>query len=590
MRRARQHVWAGAALALALVSPAARADDDLTLDLGGATLGLKRIPKGTFTQGSSATEPGREKDEEPQRLVTISKDFFIGKTPVTRGQFARFVGDTRYVTEAEKGQAGGSGWDGKQLVQKKDFTWRTPGFTQTDEHPVVLVTYGDANAFAAWASRKTGKHVRLPTEAEWEYAARAGTTTPWYGGKTEEDALLTGWFRPNAGNGTRPVGQRKPNAFGLFDMSGNVFEWCRDVYAPYGPNPARDPEVVTVAGADPERRVLRGGSWLRDPKRGRSAARYRNTPGSRNADNGFRVVVVEDDAIGPSLGAGLGEIPPANALPLAASGSTAASSAPAPSVAPQGAPAQAAAEPFSWSLVAAPLAAAAAVVAWMLGRRRARTTTSTSASGIATRAVEDGFWVRVPDVAPGSRIRYACSVNGTTVTDVVPVEGGVETFVYTGSPPTAIEIVEVVAGARLGYRTPERPKTPATPEVVRKPVASKPPPVPKRPSSAAMPVAPPAPSSPPPPTSSTLAAAALLRENMSLPADASPSETIPAPTPTGPPVPPPASSRPLAPRPPSSRPAPPSKPPPPPSSPTGPPAPSPPIIPDPVFLGFPRAY
>src|SRR5262249_26041586 len=152
-------------------------------------------------------------------------------------------------------------------------------------------TFGDANAFVAWASRKTGRRVRLPTEAEWEYAARGGTATPWFGASKEEDALALGWFKANAGSSTHPVALKKPNAFGLFDMAGNVYEWCRDVYAPYPAGDAVDPENATNTGTEPERRVLRGGSWLKDPRRARSAARNRNTPGSRNADNGFRVAV-----------------------------------------------------------------------------------------------------------------------------------------------------------------------------------------------------------------------------------------------------------------------------------------------------------
>src|SRR5688500_6738385 len=133
-------------ISLAIVvfaSPASADDNDLALDLGGgATLELRRIPSGKFTEGSTPDEVGRESDETP-RAVMISRPLYLGKYEVTRGQFARFVAETRYVTEAEKGQSGGFGWDGKQLVQKKEYSWRSPGFTQTDDDPVVLVTFGD---------------------------------------------------------------------------------------------------------------------------------------------------------------------------------------------------------------------------------------------------------------------------------------------------------------------------------------------------------------------------------------------------------------------------------------------------------------
>src|SRR5262249_51159005 len=131
----------------------------------------------------------------------------------------------------------------------------------------------------------------------WEYAARAGTTTPWYGASKEDDALSLGWFKGNSSAATHSVGLKKPNAFGLFDMAGNVYEWCRDVYAPYPSADAVDPETTTNPSPAPERRVLGGGSWLRDVKRGRSAARHRNTPGSRNADNGFRVAVDDEQVL-----------------------------------------------------------------------------------------------------------------------------------------------------------------------------------------------------------------------------------------------------------------------------------------------------
>ncbi len=426
---------------------AVEASNDRELDLGGVTLALRRIPKGSFTQGSPASEAGRESDET-QRPVTITRELWMGKLPVTRAQFARFAAETRYVTEAEKGQSGGFGWDGKQLVQKKEFTWRNPGFAQTDDDPVVLVTFGDANAFTAWASRKSGQRVRLPTEAEWEYAARAGTTTPWYAGKTEDDALASGWLKPNAGAGTHPVGRKAPNAFGLFDMAGNVYEWCRDVYAPYSPGPAADPESTRGPSGEPERRVLRGGSWLKDPKRARSAARWRNTPGSRNADNGFRVVVAPDDALVPG-GFGGAVDPLANPTPplgLSATPVTSATAAKA-SASPSGSDES----PRGWLLVAAPAAAAGAVVAWLFARRKKGTVATPS--GVSTRAGTDGFHVRAPHAPPGSRVRWSAVVNGVEVSDVVPLEGADETFVYTGGTPSAIQILElVIAAGKQGYR------------------------------------------------------------------------------------------------------------------------------------------
>lgn len=346
------------------------ADDELKLDLGASSLELRRIPKGTFTQGSPPTEAGREA-EEAQRSVTVSRAFWLGKVPVTRGQFSRFVTETRFVTDAEKGQLGGFGWDGKALVQKKDFTWRNPGFPQKDDDPVVLITFGDANAFVAWASRETGRRVRLPTEAEWEYAARAGTTTPWSGASTPDEALTIGWFKANSTNTTHTVAHKRPNAFGLFDMAGNVYEWCRDVYAPYPPGDVTDPENTTNSGAEPERRVLRGGSWLRDPKRGRSAARGRGVPGTRNAETGFRVAMDDDDPLAPVPAA----VPTSDFAPAAPLGMTSASAPGVADASVEAASASATAarpapEGSGWSLVIAPLAAAGLAVVWVIARRR----------------------------------------------------------------------------------------------------------------------------------------------------------------------------------------------------------------------------
>jgi formylglycine-generating enzyme required for sulfatase activity len=269
---------------------------------------LVQIPAGKFTMGSPETEKDRFNDE-PQHEVTISKPFYMGVTHVTVDQFAAFVKDSGYKTEAEK-----DGWtfgfeikDGKIGFKKMDgCSWRKASFDQKGDHPVVQVSWNDAKAFCDWLSKKSGKTVVLPTEAQWEYACRAGTKTAYPWGDNPDDGKgwanaadqsikkkipnQKGWTFFSWDDGyvfTSPVASFKANAFGLYDMNGNAWQWCQDRYGDYEKGAATDPTGAATGAL----RVLRGGSWIDDPWSCRSAVRGGDAPGSRYDYIGFRVAV-----------------------------------------------------------------------------------------------------------------------------------------------------------------------------------------------------------------------------------------------------------------------------------------------------------
>jgi eukaryotic-like serine/threonine-protein kinase len=245
------------------------------------------IPAGNFRMGSP--EGQGEDDEHPAHPVEISQPIYMGRTPVTVEEFQRFVQATGYRTEAEQGGGASVPLGGGLMNQQADASWRNPYFKQSGKDPVVCLSWNDAKAFIAWlnASESTGIY-RLPTEAEWEYACRAGSTTRYSFGDDPEQMFLHGWCDPMGAGQTHPVAEKRPNAWGLFDMHGNVWQWCEDWYDKdaYKSGPASDPK----GPGQGEAKVQRGGAWNIPATSARSAYRMRNIPSLRHATFGFRVL------------------------------------------------------------------------------------------------------------------------------------------------------------------------------------------------------------------------------------------------------------------------------------------------------------
>jgi formylglycine-generating enzyme required for sulfatase activity len=241
------------------------------------------VPAGHFRMGSLPEEPGRGDQEGPVHKVVIGHGFAIGEFDVTRTEFARFVAATGYDTHDPK------------------CDWRAPksqgvALNQTSGEPVVCVDWGDAQAYVAWLRDKTGKPYRLPSEAEWEFAARAGSATahPW-GVKLTRDHANYGadpCCGPFAAGRDRwlytsPMGAFPPNRFGLYDMIGNVWQWVADCgHENYADAPADGSAWMTGAC---DAHMVRGGAWFQGPESQRSASRAADKTGFRIADIGFRV-------------------------------------------------------------------------------------------------------------------------------------------------------------------------------------------------------------------------------------------------------------------------------------------------------------
>ena len=244
-------------LSLALVPPAAKPP----------VMDFVLIPAGSFVMGSPPGEKDRC-DDESQYEVVLTKSFYMGKFPVTQAQYEAVMG-----------------------VNPSHFHGEC--CADSANNPVELVSWDDAQEFCKRLSKSAGKPVRLPTEAEWEYACRAGSNTAFCFGDDESKLGEYAWHYINSGGKTHPVGQKCPNAYGLHDMHGNVWEWCQDWYGNYLAQGAKAKPAKNPTGpATGARRVLRGGSWGNDPWGCRSARRDGGGPDFRFYRIGFRVVVV----------------------------------------------------------------------------------------------------------------------------------------------------------------------------------------------------------------------------------------------------------------------------------------------------------
>ena len=255
---------------------------------------MMRVASGCFAMGSAASEVGRHANETPHSVCV--EDFSISRYEVTRGQYALFVGETGRETPDGCRTYGDGGWG-----SRAGRSWRDPGYAQSDDHPVACVSRDDAQAYARWLSERRGRDYRLPTEAEWEYAARAGSRSvrPW--GDDPDGACTWGnvgdrslhghyrgwaWTIHHCEDGyvhTAPVGSFRASPYGLHDMAGNVWEWACSAY---------DPEYRGAehrCAADDRSGVVRGGSWSNSPRWARSAARFESLADARFDLVGFRL-------------------------------------------------------------------------------------------------------------------------------------------------------------------------------------------------------------------------------------------------------------------------------------------------------------
>ena len=256
----------------------------------------------SFLMGSPASEPERQ-DDETQHEVSFTKNFYMSKYPITNAQYVAFLNAAEIVLSSNDEarcdvsyESGGSAQTATNALLLMAHDWglqwdvansKWKPAPNKDKHPVINVTWYGAKAYADWAGGS------LPTEAQWEYACRAGTTTAYSFGADATNIDDYCWYSSNSESTTHEVRQKLPNAWGLYDMHGNVLEWCSDLYAGnYGSANAADAVTDPTGSAGDSSRVLRGGSWYGNVQFCRSAFRDLNVPDGAFLNIGFRVVFV----------------------------------------------------------------------------------------------------------------------------------------------------------------------------------------------------------------------------------------------------------------------------------------------------------
>jgi formylglycine-generating enzyme required for sulfatase activity len=270
-----RHLWAVAALIFlsspvfilaGVISPNTGAnvdEDSVTVHLpGDVTIRFKRIPAGSFIMGSPAEERDREGVEGPEHKVTISQPFYIGIHEVTHEQWKAVNGEIRQY----------AGFDGSNY-----------------DVPMMTTSWQECQDFIGKLNQLGLGTFRMPTEAEWEYSARAGSTSRFYWGEDRDYTAIDeyAWFDENAEGEGHTVGEKKPNAWGLYDMAGNVWEWCSDWFAEY----SRDDQVDPKGPPTGEAKVFRGGEWFNPPQNCRSAYRGKFAPNNWLYFGGLRLVM-----------------------------------------------------------------------------------------------------------------------------------------------------------------------------------------------------------------------------------------------------------------------------------------------------------